>query len=288
MSTLDHLLTGSSRTFALSIPLLPEPVRSEITTAYLLFRIADTIEDEFGWTDEQRLEGLRSMRTALETGALTGASVGEWLVPASVRLEHEGYAQLFEQAGLVVAVLRGLDRGASGMISEHLVRTMDGMIRFVERDRRTRNLNELLAYCYSVAGIVGELCTALFLRSYPSLRAAENELMEASARYGEGLQLVNILRDSPCDEEARRRFLPQGVKTTDLIEIARQDLVEADLYVQTMLRCGAPPGVIAFNMLNIRLAQDTLTLIARHGAGVKIRRVQVQRIFDQVVAQSGA
>ena len=39
---LEDLLVKTSRTFALSIPPLPEPLRSEVTIAYLLFRIADT------------------------------------------------------------------------------------------------------------------------------------------------------------------------------------------------------------------------------------------------------
>ena len=42
---LQDLLVKTSRTFALAIPLLPEPTRREVTVAYLLFRIADTFED---------------------------------------------------------------------------------------------------------------------------------------------------------------------------------------------------------------------------------------------------
>ena len=42
---MDHLLEKTSRTFALTVPLLPEPTRCEVTVAYLLFRVADTLED---------------------------------------------------------------------------------------------------------------------------------------------------------------------------------------------------------------------------------------------------
>ena len=41
---MDHLLQATSRTFALTIPLLHEPTRREVTVAYLLFRVADTLE----------------------------------------------------------------------------------------------------------------------------------------------------------------------------------------------------------------------------------------------------
>ncbi len=40
---LDTLLAETSRTFALAIPLLPEPTRHEVGVAYLLFRVADTL-----------------------------------------------------------------------------------------------------------------------------------------------------------------------------------------------------------------------------------------------------
>ena len=42
----DQILPHVSRTFALTIPQLPESLRVAVTNAYLLCRIADTIEDE--------------------------------------------------------------------------------------------------------------------------------------------------------------------------------------------------------------------------------------------------
>ena len=42
----DQILPHVSRTFALTIPQLPDALRTAVTNAYLLCRIADTIEDE--------------------------------------------------------------------------------------------------------------------------------------------------------------------------------------------------------------------------------------------------
>ena len=42
----DEILPHVSRTFALTIPQLPAALRVAVTNAYLLCRIADTIEDE--------------------------------------------------------------------------------------------------------------------------------------------------------------------------------------------------------------------------------------------------
>ena len=56
---LDRLLAETSRTFALTIPLLPEPTRRETTVAYLLFRIADTLEDATLWGAARKAASMR-------------------------------------------------------------------------------------------------------------------------------------------------------------------------------------------------------------------------------------
>ncbi|MCB1057030.1 MAG: hypothetical protein KDD11_16130, partial [Acidobacteria bacterium] len=65
MVDLQDLLIKTSRTFALSIPLLPEPTCSEVRLAYLLFRIADTFEDSTAWSKERRIRALDDLQAAL-------------------------------------------------------------------------------------------------------------------------------------------------------------------------------------------------------------------------------
>src|SRR5262245_23191824 len=55
--TLD-LLERTSRTFALSIPLLPEPTRNAVSLAYLWFRVVDTLEDAPSWSRDERMRAL--------------------------------------------------------------------------------------------------------------------------------------------------------------------------------------------------------------------------------------
>ena len=54
----EQLLLGTSRTFALSIPMLPQPTREEVAVAYLLFRVADTLEDATLWAEDRRRKEL--------------------------------------------------------------------------------------------------------------------------------------------------------------------------------------------------------------------------------------
>jgi farnesyl-diphosphate farnesyltransferase len=89
---LNQLLEGSSRTFALTIPLLPEPRRREVTVAYLLFRIADTLEDGESWDPARRARGLRTFESLLVAelpAESAGRSPGE---PSAGRLSVDSPA----------------------------------------------------------------------------------------------------------------------------------------------------------------------------------------------------
>jgi len=74
MATLDDLLEKTSRTFALSIPMLPEPTRRHVGIAYLLFRIADTFEDAALWPRDRRVAALGDLETLLRGEGAPGTS----------------------------------------------------------------------------------------------------------------------------------------------------------------------------------------------------------------------
>src|SRR3954447_12731876 len=65
---LRPLLHKTSRTFALSIPLLPEPLQTEVAIAYLLFRIIDTFEDATRWEPRRRAKALGVFAQRMESG----------------------------------------------------------------------------------------------------------------------------------------------------------------------------------------------------------------------------
>src|SRR6266852_6370907 len=61
----DYILPGVSRTFALTIPQLPLALRTSVTNAYLLCRIADTIEDEPALSPPETLAFLQRFSAVL-------------------------------------------------------------------------------------------------------------------------------------------------------------------------------------------------------------------------------
>jgi farnesyl-diphosphate farnesyltransferase len=277
------LLERTSRTFALAIPLLPEPTRRHVGIAYLLFRIADTFEDAELWPRSRKLEALARFAQLLERPVPEEArrEAERWL--AEPPCLDAGYLELLQQTPAVLAAFWRLDPGPRQLIGDHTRRTIEGMSRFVRRATpeggiELADLDDLKGYCYVVAGIVGEMLTELFLLGRQALAPVRRFLRERSARFGEALQLVNIIKDSLADAAHGRRFLPAGSDLAEVVALARQDLRVASRYTLRLQRAGAPRGIIAFVALPVRLAQATLDLIEQRGPGVKLSRPDVSRI----------
>lgn len=276
MPDLDTLLEETSRTFALSIPLLPDPTRREVTVAYLLFRIADTFEDTTSWPRQERIGALEAFCRVIEGDGADAASLARrW--SREVPVDHAGYRQLLADAPHVLDELAALRPEARDSIRRHLVRTARGMAGYVERtgqdgELRLEGLQDLRDYCYVVAGIVGEMLTELFLLGRQELEGEGPYLRERAATFGEGLQLVNVLKDSARDARQGRIYLPEVVDREEVFRIARQDLDRAAEYILALQQAEAEPGLVAFNALPVRLAWATLDVVKSEGPGSKISR----------------
>jgi farnesyl-diphosphate farnesyltransferase len=284
---LERLLVASSRTFALAIPLLPEPTRQEVTLAYLLFRIADTFEDASSWPGALRVEALERFATLLERPDRDEIRAVSRRWAAEVPCEQPGYQELLEQIPLVFDTFLDLSPAAVELVRAHALRTTRGMAGFVHRigedgELRLESLAELRQYCYVVAGIVGELLTELFLLDRPDLDPVATALRERSRSFGEALQLVNILKDSASDATEGRRYLPETVDRAEVLSLARGDLRTATDYVLTLQNAGAERGLIAFSALPVQLAHATLDRVETAGPGSKLRRPEVYAILHRL------
>ena len=293
MADLADLLEKTSRTFALSIPRLPEPTRTEVGVAYLLFRIADTFEDSATWGRKRRIEALDLFCELLE-GSRADAHrrygrARRWaeLWHAGVPIDHAGYQELLAEVPAVIDAYFDLRDGARRLVCEHTVRTARGMAEFVARtdedgELELRDLEDLRQYCYVVAGIVGEMLTELFLLERDDLAGIAEFLRARSRSFGEGLQLVNILKDSAFDSTEGRSYLPPGVTRPEVFALARGDLERAAEYVRALDSSPAPRGVVGFNALNLALAFASLDRLESHGPGSKIGRSEVRQIAESV------
>jgi farnesyl-diphosphate farnesyltransferase len=285
MADLDDLLIKTSRTFALTIPLLPEPTRREVTVAYLLFRIADTFEDASHWPRQDRIDALRRFAGFLDGRELVAGFTDAPGWGAADVSWHQGYVELAKAMPDVIQAFIDLQPPARQRISHHTARTARGMAEFVARTGddgclALRDLEDLKAYCYVVAGIVGEMLTELFLLGREDLEPIAPYLEQRAARFGEALQLVNILKDRADDALEGRSYLPESVDPAEVFNLARRDLAASAEYVHALQRACAPRGLVEFTALPVLLARATLDRVEGSGPGAKLSRPEVAAIVE--------
>ena len=214
-----RLLERVSRTFALTIPRLPDALVDTVGNAYLLCRIIDTVEDELPVAPSVK-DGLYARFVdALDEASLAGPEPGaEFAAELAALLPPSAPAGEIELAGDVVDVLRvtGAFSAPEREALRRCVATMArGMRRFETLGTGGRGLEDTAAlerYCYHVAGCVGEMLTELFCLYDPTMDRAR--LMRLSTAFGNGLQLTNILKDMWLDHARGVCWLPRDAFDT--------------------------------------------------------------------------
>jgi farnesyl-diphosphate farnesyltransferase len=287
MSNVADLLQKTSRTFAVTIPFLPEPTRQEVSVAYLVFRIVDTFEDGTRWSAERRCEVLGEIRHLLETPDPQAARLLADRCLQDPPTENANYRELLGEIPFVFERCAELRPAAAALVRSHAAKTATGMAGFVARTAedgvlRLQSVEELRDYCYVVAGVVGEMLTELFLLGRPEIGPQGPYLRERARAFGEALQLVNILKDAGDDAAESRLYLPARVPRAEIFTLARADLARAAEYSRALFEAGAPRGLVGFNLLLVRLATRTLAVVRDRGAGAKLSRPEVVAIVAGV------
>lgn len=191
---------GVSRTFALTVDALEEPMSSHICVGYLLCRVADTIEDASHIPPDAQADLLDTYRKTVDPNEETSMeefrrAVDEWL-PAE---EDRGQDwAVVAAAPTVLRTFRSFSEGVQGAVTPPVLEMVGGMETFVRRYRDTGGLRiqdraELERYCHYAAGTVGTLVTNLLTRD--SDERGDAVLSETAESFGLLLQLVNISKD---------------------------------------------------------------------------------------------
>jgi len=208
----QRLLPQVSRTFALTIPQLPAPLASVVGNAYLWCRVADTVEDE-PHLDAATKQHLHATLVDVIDGAADAATWAQrahaGLSDATPAAERELLAGTAHVAALtrtftplqVRAIRTCVKKMCQGMTHFELSVSRHGLETAADLDR----------YCYYVAGVVGEMLTALFCDYSPDMAARQTEMTQLSASFGQGLQMTNILKDVWEDLDEGRCWLPRQV-----------------------------------------------------------------------------
>jgi len=230
---LNQLLQATSRSFYLTLRVLPAAVRPQIGLAYLLARTTDTIADTEILPVAQRLEALQKLRERILGQSSAPLNFGALAQSQGSPAEK----LLLEKTGDSLALLQTLSPADLKLVREVLTTITSGQELDLRRFGGSAAGNlpgqkiislqtavELDDYTYRVAGCVGEfwskICRA---HLFPKARLDEKQFIADGIRFGKGLQLVNILRDLPTDLKNGRCYLPA------------QRLDEAKLLPETLL-----------------------------------------------------
>ena len=230
---LNDILKRVSRSFYLSIRILPQSLRVPIGLAYLFARAADTIADTVLVSPGERLAFLEQFRSLFRTYDATLLSTFGTALSESQRNPAE--RELLITLDQCFAVFQTCNGDDQARISRLLLTLTQGMMMDLtifppERNGHIAALKtrqDLDQYTYYVAGCVGEFWTEMHMAHRRSLANWDREVMKArGVCFGKGLQLTNILRDLAHDLRNGRCYLPceslmaQGLTTVQLLDPA--------------------------------------------------------------------
>ena len=207
-----RILQAVSRTFALTIPELPDGLREVVGNAYLLCRIADTIEDEPALSLTQK-ETLSERFIEVVAGRSDAGPFADDLSDVLSPATSEPEQDLAANTDRIIRVTQAF-RPAQRTAIERCIRIMSrGMVEF-QQDAKTVGLKDvphLSRYCYVVAGVVAEMLAELFCDHSAVTARRREQLFALAVAYGQGLQMTNILKDIWDDWRHGACWLPRDV-----------------------------------------------------------------------------
>jgi farnesyl-diphosphate farnesyltransferase len=225
----SSLLREVSRSFYLTLRVLPASVRPQIGLAYLLARATDTIADTQLVPVEQRLRALQALRERVLGTSHAELEFGQLAQQQGSPSERV----LLENCESVLGLLQNLSPADLALVRKVLSTITSGqeLDLFWFAGASTEHVvalktdAELEDYTFCVAGCVGPFWTRVCrAHVFPRARLDDAWLLARSERFGKGLQLVNILRDLPADLRQGRCYLPEeglsqlGLKAHQLLD----------------------------------------------------------------------
>lgn len=216
-----ELLDGVSRTFALTIPALPDHLEHVVGNAYLLCRIADTIEDAANLDAATQGEFCERFIAVCKREGDPAAFARDFEphLAANANADERRLIRKTPRVLATTACFSGEERAA---LADCVTIMARGMVRF-QRGKSIAGLADLAEhadYCYVVAGCVGEMLTRLFIEYLPELEPHRAELMHLARSFGQCLQMTNILKDFWEDRANGACWLPRDVFLAEGIDLA--------------------------------------------------------------------
>jgi len=320
---LQDVLKHVSRSFYLTLAVLPSRVARQVGLAYVFARAADTIADAGQMARDDRVTLLQRFKRQFICERFEWEEIALIQTVLVPHQHHPGERILMEHLDDCFRVYERFSPGDQEEIRHLLPVLIRGMEMDLERfpgESATRlaalpSMDDLDLYTYHVAGCVGEFWTKLMCAHLPSLRRTWDRESKARAgvRFGKGLQLTNVLKDLPRDLRRGRCYIPltlleqAGLTPVDLLDMRMMPQFSPVLHklvgitlahldqgwwytmsiprreVRLRLAC-MWPILIALEMLRLLTTCDNMLDPAR---AVKVSRGEVYRIMAATTMTGG-
>ncbi|WP_177245983.1 squalene/phytoene synthase family protein [Paenibacillus sp. BC26] len=256
------MLKKTSRTFYIPISQMDFGLKEAVTSAYLCMRAIDEIEDHEEISDKLKVDLLIGVHDAFQTAHITEA-IRKLLSPyraalPAVTMQLDEWVALCPSSGAPI-------------VNRYIAKMALQMSEWVQNGWTIHTEEDLDRYTYSVAGMVGEMLSELWLWH----DGTQSDLTKAVA-FGRGLQAVNILRNRNEDIKRGVDFFPDGWGFKEMQQYTRRNLQQADSYVADLKDGPASK----FCKIPLALAHATVNLIATGGS--KLTRDTVLKIVSRV------
>jgi 4,4'-diapophytoene synthase len=220
-----QVLPKVSRTFALGINILHDPLRNAVCVSYLICRILDTIEDTTTLPVEDRAILLdragRELTDPNRWEECSRAIRKSFIGAGFPSPDHD----LCRHCGRVLEAFHSFPFPLRDAVIGPVREMAEGMAETVRRELNDGGLSletidDLKRYCYYVAGTVGNMLTNLFSLDRDSITIdIRDRLRYYGPRFGLGLQLTNIIKGVTDDNSRGVSYLPRQLLTESGITI---------------------------------------------------------------------
>ncbi|MFH1238629.1 MAG: squalene/phytoene synthase family protein, partial [bacterium] len=225
----QQILPKVSRTFALNIGQLEGNTYRAVLIGYLLFRLADTFEDNIYQSENEKIKSLEDFAEIFSGDKNLGNRLKLYEPLESKWQEKSDEKELVENGHKVLECYFDLPAIYRSIMDPLVVKTSQGMAGFQRRklNNKTKifqlkDIADLEDYCYYVAGLVGVMLSDIFCRE-GNLSGLKAELEPYQVKFGLALQFTNIIKDYQKDIARGWCYIPASVTEKYGLDIAQSD-----------------------------------------------------------------
>lgn len=306
-------LNNVSRSFALTIPMIEESIRTPILMGYLEARVLDSFEDEYqnNISKSERAGNLDLVFSVLKGPNHSQAEIKVKKITETAPnyISNPNYLDLVQNFDKIIKIHRTLKLSERNILVSWFNKTVQGMKKYL--GKKVANFKELDEYCYYVGGTIGGFLTDLLIKNAKKISAGQAKILKSFyADFGIFLQKVNIIRDFREDILKNKRiFWPQEAFTgyaltphklldkkyqAQALTLLDQMLASAHKHVEPINKyiSAIPPNFPGFKKafsINFQMGVETLKKVKANpalfygDAPLKIEKKVKEKILSQYI-----